>query len=189
MLRHRLRRVAFDHEEARRRHRRLRSRCGGEFAIKRARGGCAAAALAKTSDFENSDGAVECDRHDVARTHRLTGREHAFAVDAHVPGVDQCGGIAARPHHAGVPEPLIDALAPGIQGLARLLLLELLLERGELGEWRVRVRLFVAALAAMRTRVILLARCAVGTIVTAATRPARTVVALVALRAEVLSLR
>src|SRR5262249_32673098 len=103
----------------------------------------------------------EGDRDHVARTHRAARGVDALAVNAHV----TCGGerrrLRARAHHSCVPEPLVDALA--IQGRGRGLVaqvsrasarllgvrLELLLQRRELGERRIRVGLAVAAVPAV----------------------------------------
>ena len=90
-------------------------RCAGEFAVKRTRGRCSAAPFAKSGDLDDAHRAVERDRHDITEPDRLTGCEHAFAVEAYVTGVDQRGGVASRAYHARVPEPFIDALAAGIQ--------------------------------------------------------------------------
>src|SRR4051812_18321470 len=60
----------------------------------------------------------------------------------------------------------------GTMRLGRLLLFELLLQGGELGEGRIRIRFLVAAAArTVRLGVILLALGAVGTLVALAARP------------------
>jgi len=70
-----------------------------------------------------------------------------------------------------------------------LLLLELLLQRGKLGEWRIRVRLLVAPVGAMGTGVILRALGATRAFVAATARRTRSAVrALAAVRARVLLL-
>src|SRR4029077_9161653 len=85
----------------------------------------------------------------------------ALAVDADETGGGKRRRLRARAHHPCVPEPFVDALA--IQGRGRGLVaqvsrasagllgvrLELLLQRRELGERRIRIGLAVAALPAV----------------------------------------
>ena len=117
------------------------------------------AALGETQNLEHTHGTVERHRHHVARPHGAARRIDALAVDAHMTGCGERGGRLARAHHPRVPQPFVDALA--IQGcgapvkcspgLARLLgaRLELLLERRELGERRIRIGRPVAAVPAL----------------------------------------
>lgn len=75
---------------------------------------CRAATVGESPYLEHPHGAVERDRHDIARPHRLARRVDALAVDPHVTGSGERGSRRARPHHPRVPEPFIDALA--VQG-------------------------------------------------------------------------
>src|SRR5262249_30876519 len=101
---------------------------------------------------EHADRAVERDRHHVARPHRAAWRINAPAVDAHVTGGREIRPRPARAHHPRVPKPFVDAL-PGqaARASARLpgVRLELLVERGKLGERGVRVGLAIAAVPAL----------------------------------------
>jgi hypothetical protein len=75
---------------------------------------CRPATVGERPYLEHPHGAVERDRHDIARPHRLARRVDALAVDPHVTGTGERGSRRARPHHPRVPEPFIDALA--VQG-------------------------------------------------------------------------
>ena len=129
--------------------------------IKRAGGGRIAAPLAKALDLEHPHRAVERQRDHVAGRTGMAGRGHALAVEPDMSRPsDQRRSVAARAHHARVPQPFIDALPIQlpIHGRSLAALLELLLERGELGERRIGIRRLVAVrAAAMRLGVILLA--------------------------------
>ena len=162
----------------------------GQFTIKRASFRRAATSVAKSGDFDDARRAVERDRNNVPYAHELARTIDALAVEPHVSGFDQRRRVAARAHHACVPQPFVDALAASVQILAALLILfELLLEGCELGERRIRIGFFIAPIASVRTRVILLALGAVRTFVAAAARTAgAAVVALAALRTGVLTL-
>ena len=164
--------------------------CAGQFTIKRASFRRAATPFAKSGNFDDAHRAVEGNRHNVPHAHLLARTIYALAVEPHVSGFDQRRRVAARAHHARVPQPFVDALAAGVQILAALLvLLELLLEGCELGEGRIRIGFFIAPIASVRTRVILLALGAVRTFVAAAARTAgAAVIALPALRTGILPL-
>ena len=66
----------------------------------------------------------------------------ALAVDPHMAGCRKFCSRLARAHHPGMPEPLVDALAVRVERLTRLLgtAFKLRLQRGELGERRIRIR-------------------------------------------------
>src|SRR6185369_3075711 len=76
---------------------------------------CRAATVGESPYLEHPHGAIERDRHDIARPHRLARRVDTLAVDPHVAASGECGSRRARPHHPRVPEPFIDALA--VQGV------------------------------------------------------------------------
>ena len=159
----------------------------GQFTIKRASFRRAATPFAKSGNFDDAHRAVEGDRHNVPRAHEMARTIDALAVEPHVSGFDQRRRVAARAHHARVPQPFVDALTAGVQILAALLvLLELLLEGCELGKGRIRVGFFIAPIAAVRTREILLALGAARTFVAAAARTAGA--AVIALRTGILPL-
>jgi hypothetical protein len=67
----------------------------------------------------------------------VTWRRDALPVEPDVTGLNQRGGRTARAHHAGVPQPFVDALAIWSFDQVALLgapfgaVLELLLESGE----------------------------------------------------------
>jgi len=88
------------------------TRC--QITVKRAGGGRGPALFAKALDLDHLDRAVERQRHHVADAHQVARRGHPLAVEPHEACLRQRGGVAARAHHARVPEPFIDALA--VQG-------------------------------------------------------------------------
>src|SRR5476651_694078 len=87
----------------------------------------------------------------------MAGGGDSLAVKPDIAGLGERRGVAAGAHHTGVPEPFVDALA--IQVLSFVVLLELLLERGELGEGRIGIRRLItvgAARTAMGLGIILI---------------------------------
>src|SRR5262249_46918620 len=110
------------------------------------------AALGESHDFEHADRPVERDRHHVAGPHRAAWRVNAPAVDAHVTRGGEIRRRRARAHHPRVPKPFVDPLlVQAGRPSARLLgvRLELLLERGKLGERGIRIRVAIAAVPAL----------------------------------------
>ena len=119
-----------------------------------------AAPLGIARDLEHPHAAVERDGDDIAGTHRPAGGLDARAVDADMTCAHQRGSGAARAHHARVPQPFVDALTvqflraerPTVLDLLAampfLVGLELLLERQQLGERRIRIGLLAARLLA-----------------------------------------
>ena len=67
-------------------------------------------ALGKSNHLEDPHVAVERDGDDVAGTHRAARCVDARAVDADEAGVGKRRSGRARPHHARVPQPFVDAL-------------------------------------------------------------------------------
>src|SRR6266851_2181329 len=82
-----------------------------EVGIERLRQIGGTAANRKAGDLEHAHSAIKRHRHDVTGPHRLGGRQDASAVDAHVTGGRKRRRGAARAHDAGVPQPLVHALA------------------------------------------------------------------------------
>src|SRR6185312_12846529 len=66
-------------------------------------------------------------------------RSDPLSVEPHISAIHQRGRRSARAHDTHVPQPLVDALAVGHTML--LAFLKLRLQRGELGEGRIGIRL------------------------------------------------
>ena len=62
-------------------------------------------------DVKNPDPAVEHDGEDVPRLHSMAGFQRFLAVDADMACLDQSGRCLPGLHHAGNPQPLVEALA------------------------------------------------------------------------------
>jgi len=108
--------------------------------------------LGELFDTPDANPAVERSGHDIADLDRVAGSNHPAAVDPNTASTHEASSSAPRLDDPCMPQPLVDALPVHSAALAAagsgcahglpLLLgaaLELLLERGELGKWRVRI--------------------------------------------------
>src|SRR5262249_18527788 len=119
---------------------------GAEVVIKAASNLGWTAAFGEGHDLEHAYRAIERDRDHVALADSLARQLDPPPVDRHVSRPGERRRSRARAHEPRVPQPLINALpVQSPRGLSPLLRvrLQLGLERGELGERRVRVRQLV----------------------------------------------
>lgn len=104
-----------------------------------------AAAVGKSRHLEKPDPAVERHGENVAKPDRMARSLDAPAVEPYQAAADKPGRVRPRAHHARMPQPFVDALAIQDRALLTLLVgLELFLQGQQLGERRIRVRLFAA---------------------------------------------
>ena len=87
------------------------------------------------NDLQHNDAAVEIDGEHVARFDRVGGLSGLLAIDTDAAGLNELGRQRPRLHDAREEQPFVDALAP----VAGHLLLQLVSQRGELGERRIRI--------------------------------------------------